>query len=121
MASSSVVVPPPGFLALEEFNYHSTLAAQRGPCLVLFSSAGCGTCRVVAKHLPHSAPEGMPLFYVDAQRSMALVRAMEVFHLPALFLYNHGAFHAAIPGPVTRDALAAALARALAEPAQEEP
>lgn len=112
---------PQGFEALDEFDYHRRLSNRPGPSLVLFSSPTCGTCRNVERRLPEAAPAGMPLFHVDVQLSPGLAKAMEVFHLPTLFLYQNGDFHARLDVPVSPEALRPAIDRALAAPAEEEP
>lgn len=108
-------------LPLDEASYHPRLAATPGVALVLFTSPTCGTCRVVERRLPEAAPARAALFKVDVQRATALARAFEVFHLPGLFLYRDGHFHARLDCEVSAPALAAALDRALASPPQEEP
>ncbi|MDD5364427.1 MAG: thioredoxin domain-containing protein [Gallionellaceae bacterium] len=112
---------PAGFQPLDEFDYHRRLAAVDGLALVLFSSAACATCRQVERLLPAAAPAGAQLFMVDAQKSVALTRAFDLFHLPGLFLYRDGHYHARLDCQVTPAALRPAMAKALAEPAQEEP
>lgn len=107
--------------ALDEFDYHRRLNAVDGLALVLFSSAGCATCRQVERLLPDAAPAGVRLFKVDAQKSLALTRAFDLFHLPGLFLYRHGRYHARLDCQVTPATLRAAMRAALAAPAEEEP
>lgn len=106
---------------LDEFRYHHRLREAGGIALVLFSSPTCGTCRVVEGRLPLAASPGTRLFKVDVQLSPALARAHDVFHLPTLLLYRNGEFHARLECEVSPAALAAAMAEALAAPAQEEP
>ena len=107
---------------LTEFDFYPTLAQTPGPCLVLFSSPTCGTCRSVEKRLPQAAAGlATALFKVDVQQSMGLARAYEVFHLPSLFLFVDGAFHAALPCEISADKLQHAVDAALALPAEEEP
>lgn len=114
------------FHPLDEFDYHPVLRATRGPVLVLFSSPDCGGCRRVEALLPAAVaalpgPDRPRLFRVDVQQSPGLSRAFEVFHLPALFLYRHGQYHARLDCAVTPAALGEALVAAWAAPAQEEP
>ncbi len=71
--------------------------------------------------LPAAATEGAHLFRVDVQTAPALARAFDVFHLPALFLFRDGRYHARLACMVTPAALAEAIDRALAAPAVEEP
>lgn len=108
------------FQPLDEFSYHHRLARQQGPALVLFSSQTCGTCRQVERLLP-TAADGTVLFRVDVQQSPGLARAHEVFHLPALFLYRDGRYHARLDCEVTPASLRRSMADALARPAEEEP
>lgn len=107
--------------SLDEFTLHRRLAASAGPALVLFSSPGCGSCRGVERRLPEAAPAGVGLYKVDVQQAQALARAYDVFHLPALFLFVDGHFHARLDCQVTATTLAQALEVALSQPAQEEP
>lgn len=111
----------PAMECLDEFNLHRRLSATPGPALVLFTSPGCGACRVVERLLPEAAPAETAVYKVDAQAAQALARAYDVFHLSTLFLFLDGRFHARLDGQVTPAALRRAIAAALAEPAQEEP
>ena len=107
---------------LSEFDYHATLARTHGASLVLFGSPGCGTCRKVKNLLPAAAGSSVAaLFKVDVQQATALARQYALFHLPALFLYRNGQFHAELHCAVTPVALQQAINDALAKPAQEEP
>ncbi|MDO8892730.1 MAG: thioredoxin family protein [Sulfurimicrobium sp.] len=110
------------FKSLAEFDFHHELAASSGPVLVMFGAPGCGTCRKVEKLLPE-AVAGMVsgLYKVDVQQSMGLARAYEVFHLPALFLFVDGRYHAPIESEVTAMKMKQALEQALAAPPQDEP
>jgi thioredoxin-like negative regulator of GroEL len=111
---------PAVFQSLDEFNYHHRLGQQPGAALVLFSSPTCGACRQVEQLLPVAAGE-VALFRVDVQQSPGLARAHEVFHLPALFLYRNGRYHARLDCEVTPVSLRRSMAEALARPAEEEP
>ena len=107
---------------LSEFDYHATLAHTPGASLVVFGSPGCGTCRKVESLLPAAAGNSVAaLFKVDVQQATALARQFELFHLPALFLYRDGHFHAELNCAVTPAALQQAISDALAKSAQEEP
>ena len=107
---------------LIEFDFHQTLDRTDGPALVLFSSATCGTCRSVEKRLPKAAEGTVAgLFIVDVQQSTGLAREYDVFHLPALFLFVDGHFHAQLKCEISPDKLPRAIETALALPAEEEP
>lgn len=107
--------------ALDEATYHRQLAQTRALALVLFTSPTCGACRSVEHRLPASVPGAAQLFKVDVQVASALARAFEVFHLPTLFLYVNGHYHARLNCEVTPAALRAAIDHALLLPAEEEP
>lgn len=106
---------------LDEFRYHPHLLQTGGISLVLFSSPACSTCRVVEQRLPCAVAAGVHLFKVDVQQATGLARAFDIFHLPSLFLYRDGHFHARLDCEITAAALRAAMTRALAEPPEEEP
>lgn len=107
---------------LNEFDYHATLARTPGASLVLFGSPGCGACRKVENLLPTAAGSSVAaLFKVDVQQATALARQYALFHLPALFLYRDGHFHAELSCEVKPSTLQQAISDALAKPAQEEP
>lgn len=110
------------FAALTQADYHHTLAATAGIAVVVFSGPDCGACRRLEALLPQ-ALEGtaQALFRVDVQRSTGLARQYDVFHLPTLFLYRDGRFHAVLESEATPPALRRAIAAALAQPPQEEP
>jgi len=108
---------------LHDANFYSTLHEMSGPCLVIFTSAGCASCRawkqVLLDYL--QAHEPLTMFEVDAHESMALVSEYEVFHLPGLFLFKDGSFHSALQCEANIDKLHMAISAALRGPAQEEP
>jgi thioredoxin-like negative regulator of GroEL len=109
--------------ALDQFRFHHTLEATEGPALVIFTSALCGACNMLRdamKAYGADHPE-VSMFEVDAQRDPGLAEEFEVFHLPALFLYMDGRYHAEIQCEPAADKLAAALDAALARPAAEAP
>lgn len=60
-------------------------------------------------------------YVVDVQTATALAREYEVFHLPSLFLFVDGHFHAPVHAEATPEKLASAIQTALDLPAHEEP
>lgn len=110
------------FIPLTEFDFHPALARSEGPVLVMFSAPGCGACRKAEKLLPGAtAGVASALYKVDVQQNMGLARAYEVFHLPALFLFVDGHYHAQISSELTPPKMRMALETALALAPQEEP
>ena len=99
------------------------MAKVRGVALVCFTQAGCGTCRHVKTVLENmaTAEPALQVFEVRADEESALAREFDVFHLPALFVYLDGEFHAPLHAEPRADALRAALADVIAAPAQEPP
>ena len=112
----------PRFETLTEFDFYCTLARAGGASLVLFGGPGCSACRRAELLLPQALDGAVAhLFKVDVQQSTALAREYEVFHLPALFLFVDGHYHAPVPSALTRSALRQAVAAALQSPSQEAP
>jgi thioredoxin-like negative regulator of GroEL len=110
------------FQELSEFDFHPRLAASPGVAVVMFSGPHCGACKRLEKQLPEWLRGRVSHWYkIDVQRSTALAHAYEVFHLPGLFVFVDGHYHAplsaeAAPGPMRK-----ALADLLSQPAHEEP
>ncbi len=107
---------------LDQFSFYSTLADTPGLALVFFSAASCGTCRHWKQLLEGFAgSDGIPVFEVDAGVDQALAREFELFHLPALFLFVDGDYHRPLQCEASLPRLRAALAAAIALPAEEAP
>jgi len=89
----------------------------------MFTSEGCGSCghwkRVLTEY--QARHPDLAIFEVDAGHDLALAREFHVFHLPALFLFHNGQFHASVQSEAHLERLRAAIAHALAQPAQEAP
>lgn len=111
------------FTPLDQFTFHHTLAEAPGTSLVFFTRAGCGSCKrwrqVIAAYLP--SDPALRVFEVDAEREAALTREFDLFHLPALFLYRNGHFHAPIECEASVARLTAAISAALAAAPRESP
>jgi thioredoxin-like negative regulator of GroEL len=108
---------------LDQFNFHHVLADTAGVSLIYFTASACGACKQLKWMFDHHPDEFalLSLFEVDAQREMALTHEFGVFHLPALFLFNEGEFHAEIQAEPLPHAIIAAVEAALAQPAKEAP
>jgi thioredoxin-like negative regulator of GroEL len=108
---------------LDQFNFHHALAQTEGVSLVYFTSPACGSCKRLKSIFEHHPDEfsRIKLFEVDAQRESALSNEFEVFHLPSMFLYNDGEFHAEIHAEPLPHAIISAVESALALPAMEAP
>lgn len=113
----------PGLSTLDDFNFHHILEETAGRSLVLFSNEGCSACRSWKQLLTQRLPpaHGIHLFEVDAGHSPGLVREFEVFHLPSLFLYVDGRYHAPLQCEARPSALLAEIDAASRRPAEEAP
>ena len=61
------------------------------------------------------------LFEVDAGQDMALTREFEVFHLPGLFLYRGGRYHAAVATEAVPTSMESVIREKCALPPEEAP
>ena len=114
--------PNPVFEALHEGDYHARLAATRGTTVVLFSNAHCGACRVWKHLLPSALIDLVAHFFeVDAGTATGIARYFGIFHLPTVYLYRDGHFHAELQAEARAVAVQDAVRNLFAAPAQEEP
>ena len=110
------------FQELSEFDFHPRLCASPGVAVVMFSGPDCGACKRLERQLPAWLGECAEHWYkVDAQKCTALARAFEVFHLPSLFVFVDGRYHAPLSAEAAPVPMRAALEQLLREPAREEP
>ena len=108
---------------LNQFDFHQTLTENTGLSLIMFTAPGCGSCRQLRQVL-EAHPEDfadLHLFEVDAQQDQALTNEFDVFHLPSLFLFRDGEFHAQIEAEPLPQNIKDAIAAALSEGPQEAP
>jgi thioredoxin 1 len=113
---------PAGFSRLAEGDFHARLAAVSGVAAVLFSAPGCGACRAWKRLLPQ-ALSGLAdaLFEVDVDEATGVARYYNIFHLPTIYLYRDGQFHAELQCEARHDSVRQSALRMLAGPAQDEP
>lgn len=111
------------FTALNQHDLHHIIAENSAPTLVFFGTEECASCRHLKKilvQLQARHPEWI-IYEVNAQEEMGLTREFEVFHLPAMFLFQHGQFHQEISCEASIGSLETAIGQALLSPAQEAP
>jgi thioredoxin 1 len=107
---------------LDESSFHAVLRASPRISVVMFSGPDCGACRRLEKHIPDWLSAQASHFYkIDVQKSTGLARAYEVFHLPSLFVFVDGCYHAPLQAEAAPGPMQAALQKLLSLPAQEEP
>ncbi len=112
---------------LDEFDFHQTIPQTNGVTLVFFSGPHCSSChhlrdllnREEAQFKQHFSE--FQSFEIKADKAAALVNEFSVFHLPSLYLYKDGQFHAEIQAQASLDHIIKAIDKALDEPAEEEP
>ncbi|MFP5407731.1 MAG: thioredoxin family protein [Gammaproteobacteria bacterium] len=109
-------------MRLSEGAYHGHLAAAHGLAVVLFSAPQCGACRVWKRLLPETLSDLVETFYeVDVSEATGVARGFGIFHLPTIYLYRDGHFHAELQCEARREAIREAVPRLLAAAAQDEP
>ena len=108
---------------LTQFDFYSEIEETRGLSLVYFSAHACSSC----KHLTHvlsqlaeNQPE-LSIFKVDAQQDQALIKEYDVFHLPALFLFKEGQYHAELECESRPDSILKCINLASQQPAEDAP
>lgn len=112
----------PSWQRWREPQVHRALRGSSGRLLLMFGRRGCGTCRLAEARVPALACSRVDaLVYLDADDCGGLLREFGVFHLPAMFLFRDGTFHAPLEAPLQPDVFAAAIDAAYAAAAQEAP
>ena len=107
---------------LSEGDYHARLARTSGLAVVLFANAHCGSCRAWKRLLPLAlSTDTAHFFEVDVALATGMARYFGIFHLPTIYLYRDGHFHAELQAEAQAEAIQTAVRRLLAAPAQEEP
>jgi thioredoxin 1 len=110
------------FLRLAEGAFHARLAVAPGTAVVLFSAPHCGSCRAWKRLLPE-ALSGLAdsLFEVDVSEATGVARYFGIFHLPTVYLYRDGQFHAELQCEARQEVIRHAALSLLAAPPQDEP
>ena len=90
--------------------------------MVLFSAPHCGGCRAWKRLLPEALRNAATQFYeVDVSEATGVARYFGIFHLPTVYLYRDGLFHAELQCEARPEAIRQAAEQLLAAPAQDEP
>ncbi|MEW5968191.1 MAG: thioredoxin family protein [Pseudomonadota bacterium] len=110
------------FERVHEGDFHARLARQPGVAVALFSTPHCGSCRAWKQLLPQALVDVADvLFEVDVSEATGVARYFGIFHLPTIYLYRDGHFHAELQCEARPEAIRATSQRLLVGPAQEEP
>ena len=115
---SSATAP---FERLAEGAFHARLAASSGLAVVLFSAPHCGACRSWKQILPLALDTASALYEVDVSEATGVARYFGIFHLPTVYLYRDGQFHAELQCEARGEAIRNTVRHLLAAPAQDEP
>ena len=114
---------PYPFTTLTDQDFYAVLADTKGASIVFFTQPGCASCRawsLLLQQLQQVQPD-IHVFRVDAQESSALAQEYAIFHLPALFVFVNGQYHAPLQCEARLATLQASLASVLATPAIDAP
>jgi thioredoxin 1 len=124
-SSDSISPPacdPGGFTRLGEGDFLRRLAASSGVAVVLFSAPHCGACRAWKQLLPPALADLATAFYeVDVSEATGVARYFDIFHLPTVYVYREGRFHAELQCEARQEAIRQAMQERLAAPPQDEP
>jgi hypothetical protein len=96
-------------LQLTDFDVDQQLLSLDGTSLLIFTGAGCSSCRWARDYLPQQSLALDRLCWIDAEENGGAVQRYGVFHLPALFVIRDGEFF----GPLHSKLLAPELSRGL--------
>lgn len=124
--SRDVISPTPfipeKFERLAEGDFHARLAASPGIAVVLFSAPHCGACRSWKQLLPQALTDrARALYEVDVSEATGVARYFGIFHLPTVYLYRDGVFHAELQCEARQHTVRQTVQQLLAAPAQDEP
>jgi thioredoxin 1 len=109
-------------LRLAEGDFHARLAASSGLAVVLFSAPHCGACRSWKQMLPAVLADQASVFFeVDVGEATGVARYFDIFHLPTVYLYRDGQFHAELQCEARPDSIRLAVRDLLSAAAQDEP
>lgn len=89
---------------------------------VLFSAPQCSACRAWKTLLPQALGDiAQAFFEVDVSAATGVARYYDIFHLPTIYLFRDGVFHAELQCPTRREAIRETALALLAAEAQDEP
>ena len=90
--------------------------------VVLFSAPRCSACRAWKRLLPDALSGLASAFYeVDVSEATGVARYFGIFHLPTVYLYRDGRFHAELQCEARPEAIRHAAQALLVAPPQDEP
>jgi hypothetical protein len=108
-------------LELTDFDIDHQLLELHGVSLVIFTGAGCASCRWARREVPAFDLPVDRLCWIDAGDNAGAVQRYQVFHLPAMFVVSNGEFYGALHSRLTVSELSAGLKQALSLNADDLP
>jgi thioredoxin-like negative regulator of GroEL len=112
----------PAFSRLTEGDFHRNMATVSGVAVVQFSAPHCGACRAWKRLLPEALTGLVHAFFeVDVSEATGVARYFGIFHLPTVYLYRDGRFHAELQCEARPEAIRQTAQSLLAAPPQDEP
>jgi thioredoxin len=108
---------------LTQFDFYPEIEETKGLSLVYFSAHACSSCKHLTQVLSQLAEKQseLSIFKVDAQQDQALIQEYDVFHLPALFLFKEGQYHAELQCKARTNSILSCISSASQQPAEEAP
>ena len=107
---------------LDQYNFHHRISEMSGRTVVFFTSPDCGACRAARFALSTLREKSdLQVYEVDAVMNPALTNEFGFFHLPSLYLYINGNYHAQIQSEANPDSLTHVIETLSTMPAEEEP
>lgn len=106
---------------MTDLDIDQQLLGLPGISLLIFTSAGCSSCRWARQQVPGWSLPVDRLCWVDAGHNGGAVERYQIFHLPALFVVCEGQFLGQLQTRLTRDDVFDAVKQALTRPPEDLP
>lgn len=88
----------------------------------MFTAPHCGACRAWKQLLPQALAGLAAEFHeVDVSEATGVARYFGIFHLPTIYLYRDGRFHAELQCEALPEIIREVAQQLLAAPPQDEP
>lgn len=121
-STSGATRPIAHFERISEGAFHHRMEATKGLAVVLFTAPHCSACRAWKRRLPVALADLNVRFHeVDVSEATGLARHFDIFHLPTIYLYRDGRFHAELQCEAREDLVRTAALGLWKAAAQDEP
>lgn len=120
--STSGHASKPAFERIAEGDFHRRLGVTSGAAAVLFTAPHCSACRAWKHLLPLALTGLVECFYeVDVSEATGVARYFDIFHLPTIYLYRDGRFHAELQCEARAEVIRHTARGLLSAAAEDEP